>query len=108
MTAVIATDQSSVASSGLWRGHGASARTADPATPQLSRSAWVRALMGFHSAMVRNHEGMTSVRANALERKVIGKIVVNISPLTASTERMAEPTRMPTQIIAKPKRRSRP
>ena len=36
----------------------------------------------------------------------MGNIVVNISPLTASTERIAEPTQMPTQIIAKPQRSS--
>ena len=46
--------------------------------------------------------------ANALERKVRGKIVVNMTPLTASTDRMAEPTRIPTQIIAKPQSSSRP
>ena len=64
--------------------------------------------MGFHSATVRSQLGMTSVRAKALERKVIGKIVVNIRPLTASTERIADPTRIPIQIIAKPKSRSSP
>ena len=47
MTAVIASDQMIVASSGFCRGHGASARTAAPATPQLSRSAWVSALIGL-------------------------------------------------------------
>ena len=46
--------------------------------------------------------------ANALERKVSGNIVVNMTPLTASTDRIAEPTRMPTQIIAKPQSSSSP
>ena len=37
----------------------------------------------------------------------MGNIVANMTPLTASTERIAEPTQMPTQIIAKPQPRSR-
>ena len=45
---------------------------------------------------------MSSVGAKVLARNVIGNIVVNISPLTASTDRIADPTRMPIQIIAKP------
>ena len=45
---------------------------------------------------------MFSVGAKVLARNVIGNIVANISPLTASTERIEAPTRMPTQIIAKP------
>ena len=51
---------------------------------------------------------MFSVGAKVLARKVSGKIAVNITPWTASTERKAEPTRMPTQIIAKPHSSSRP
>ena len=51
---------------------------------------------------MRSTAGMFSVGAKVLARKVSGKIAVNITPWTASTERNAEPTRMPTQIIAKP------
>ena len=50
---------------------------------------------------------MFSVGAKVLARNVMGNIVANISPLTASTDRMLEPTRMPSQIIAKPHRSSR-
>ena len=46
---------------------------------------------------------MSSVGAKVLARNVSGNITVNMRPLTASTERIVEPTRMPTQIIAKPK-----
>ena len=49
---------------------------------------------------------LASGRAKALLRKVIGKIVVNMTPCTASTDFSAEPARMPTQIIANPKRTS--
>ena len=96
MTSVMPTDQMIVASSGWCSGHGASARSGCPATPQLSRIAWLSAEMGFHSAMVRSQLGMTSVRAKALDRKVMGKIVVNIRPLTASTERIADLPDLPT------------
>ena len=51
---------------------------------------------------MRSHGTIRSVGAKVLARKVIGNIVVNIRPLTASTDRMAEPTTMPTQIMAKP------
>ena len=51
---------------------------------------------------------MPSGRAKALLRKVIGKIVANMTPCTASTERSDDPTRMPTQIIMNPNRTSSP
>src|SRR6478609_11113634 len=70
--------------------------------PQSSRTAWVSEEIGFHSATVRSQGGIWSVGAKVLARKVMGKIVANITPLTASTDRIAEPTQMPTQIIAKP------
>jgi hypothetical protein len=53
--------------------------------------------------MVRSHGVICSVGANVLARNVIGKIVVNITPLTASMDRSADPARMPIQIMAKPK-----
>ena len=76
--------------------------------PQSSRIACTSAEIGFHSAIGRSTGPIGSVGANALERKVSGKIVVNMTPWTASTERMAEPTRMPSQIIAKPQSSSSP
>ena len=51
---------------------------------------------------------MPSGRANALLRKVIGKIVTNMTPCTASTERSDDPTRMPIQIIMNPNSTSSP
>ena len=62
--------------------------------------AWTSELIGFHSAMVRSQPAMPTVGAKVLAKNVIGKIVVNMRPLTASGERMDEPTRMPTLIIA--------
>ena len=69
--------------------------------PHSTRTAWVSAEIGFHSAMRRSQGGMPSVGAKVLARNVIGNMVANMTPLTASTERIAEPTRMPIQIIAK-------
>ena len=74
--------------------------------PQSSRTAWVSDEMGFHSAMKRSTVGIWSVGAKVLARNVIGNMVANMTPLTASTERIAEPTQIPTQIIAKPQPRS--
>ena len=103
--AVRASDQTRVTSTG-WCSGQAEAAVAGSPLPQRSRSAWTSAEIGFHSATVCSQSGMLSVGANALATNVIGKIVVNIRPFTASTERIDEPTRMPSQIIAKPKRRS--
>src|SRR3954451_1398470 len=98
-TAVMSTDQMTVVRTGCCRGRAASAG-AGGTFPQSSRMDWTSELMGFHSAMVRSHGVMPSVGAKVLARKVTGKIVVNIRPLTASGERIEEPTRTPTQIIA--------
>ncbi len=51
---------------------------------------------------------MLSVGANVLATNVSGNIMVNMKPLTDSTDRIAEPTQIPTQIIANPKSSSRP
>ena len=56
---------------------------------------------------VASHGGMLSVGANVSATKVSGNIVVNMTPLTASTDRMAEPTQMPSQIIENPNSSSR-
>ena len=64
--------------------------------------ACASAEMGFHSAMIRNHDGIGAVGTNALDRNVIGNNTVNITPLTASGDRIIDPMRMPNQIIPKP------
>lgn len=45
---------------------------------------------------------MSWVGAKVLATKVSGNITVNMTPWTASTVRISEPTQMPSQIIAKP------
>ena len=76
--------------------------------PHSSRIAWTSALIGFHSASQRSTGGMPSGRAKVLLRNVIGKIVTNMTPCTASTERSDDPTRMPIQIIMNPNSTSSP
>ena len=84
------------------------AAAGSPSLPHSSRNACTSALIGFHSASQRSTGGIPSGLANALLRKVIGKMVTNMTPCTASTERSDEPTRMPIQIIMNPNSTSSP
>src|SRR5215203_2878907 len=68
--------------------------------PNNSRSDWVSVLTGFHSANGCNHPGSESSGTNALDRKVIGKIVVNATCCATSTVGTNCPTKTPIQDIA--------
>src|SRR5215218_7917243 len=58
--------------------------------------------------MTRSQCCIGSVGAKVLARNVIGKSTVNITPLTASTERISEPIKMPNQIMPNPNTRISP
>src|SRR5680860_403611 len=105
-TSVKMTDQTTDITTGCCSGHAAS-ETAGPAFPQSSRRLAVSDETGFHSAMKRSHEGMSSVGAKVFATKVSGNITVNMKPFTASTDLNSEPTQMPSQIIEKPNSSSR-
>ncbi|BDH58171.1 hypothetical protein MTP03_31100 [Tsukamurella sp. PLM1] len=102
-TTVSAIDQITVAATGCCSDHGASGRRGT-LLPQSTRMDCTSDDTGFHSAIARSHDAIPSVGTNALDRNVIGNIVANMNPLTASIDCMAQPTRMPNQIIAKPNR----
>src|SRR3954447_2107699 len=60
---------------------------------------------GFHSAMTSSQCCIGSVGAKVLARNVIGNSTVNMTPFTASTERITEPMSIPNQIMLKPNTR---
>ena len=90
------------AASGYCSGSAASGPTAG-ALPHSWRIACTTDDSGFHSANARSHVGIDSGGANVLARNVMGNVVVNMTPLTASIVLSREPTTMPIQIITKPK-----
>src|SRR5687767_3014011 len=92
--AVSTTDQIRVAMTGYCIGSAASAVAGRP-LPQSSRIPCTRAEIGFHSARKASQDGMLSVGANVSATNVSGNIVVNMTPLTDSTDRIAEPTQIP-------------
>src|SRR3954449_7735926 len=98
----IRTDQTTVVSSAWCSGQAAEGGASGP-LPHSSRRDWVSDETGFHSAIVRSQVGIVDVGANVLATKVSGNITVNMNPLTDSTDRITEPTQIPTQIIANPK-----
>src|SRR5699024_4448348 len=82
-------------------GKAASSPTAG-AMPHSCRIAWTTEDRGFHSAIARSHSGIDSGGANVLATNVIGKVVVNMTPLTASMVLSRDPTTMPIQIMTNP------
>src|SRR3954468_10385327 len=101
----MSTAQPSVNSSGCCSGSAAPGGAWGP-LPHSSRIACTSAETGFHSAMTRSQPDIPTVGTNALDRKVSGNVVTNMNPWAPSTELNVEPTRMPTQIIAKPMQNS--
>src|SRR5699024_7728335 len=96
------TIHSSEAIPGRCSGSAAAAPTAG-ALPHSCRTAWTTEDRGFHSATGRSHSGIGSGGANVLATNVSGKVVVNMTPLTASMVLSRDPTTMPIQIMTNPK-----